>query len=515
MLKIRRSDILDISFSLLLTVAFIFLKGYTFNNGDQADHLLPVYEKIANGTFKGDFFMDYQAQSFSIRQAYIWLLFGLNFIAPLALWSFVLTFLCIFSAIFGWSKLAFHLTKNEFAAFISPILIFFVFYGFTVGGCNLMYSIFITSTIAKAFVPWAILYFLGNKYVVSGIIVGIATIFHAIVGLQIFIILGLIMIFNRRETGWKSILLYFSIYFSLASFVIVPNIQLQFFNDFVYDKSLYNQIFYHFRNPHHYLPRSFPLIQWLKYLFIIAIIVFTAFFKDKRAKYRSVFLFFGIQTFGLLVYSVMTEGFDIYKFNAIQWFKSTIWVAAFACIFLGEWLSAFGFFKNIWVKFAWLVQNWKLNLAVSFFGLVFMLNANLIPIEKFKSRYQVGNYKKTELQTAHDWIRLHTPKQSLFVAPPSDFGFGCETLRPSLVNCKALVHEPKYMLQWYERISAIYKTTFEDLQGKSFVEAAEMKYKLGDFDSKKFKAEYGLLYKPLKKAYPVLYQTEMYVVVKF
>jgi hypothetical protein len=520
MQRISKNLLLEWSFSLLLTMAFIFLRGYTFNYGDQADHLLPVYEKIEPGTFKGDFFMDYQSISFSIRQAYIWLLVGLNYLAPLNFWCFILTVACIFSSILAWSKIAFKITGNEISKYVAPLLIFFLFYNFTVGGCSLMYSIFITSTMAKAIVPWAILFFLRNKHALAALFLGIATMFHAIVGLQVFLIFSLILLWNSSRNNfsiisWKQLGLFVLIYGCIAAFVLVPNIQLQFFNDFKYDKSVYNQIFYHFRNPHHYLPSVFPLNDWLKYGLIVSIILVAIFKKDRSKLENIVLIFIAVQTLGIFVYTLLIEARKIYTFNSIQWYKTTIWTTAFACIILSKWISNLEVVKDVWSKYSWLFQNWKLNLIGAFLVLFLILNAKLIPIEKFKSRYYIGNHKKTELQIVHEWIKQNTPKGSMFIAPPSDFGFGCETQRPAVINAKALVHEPKYMLLWYERFTNIYKTSLADLKGRSFVEVAEINYKKGNFNANSFGAKYGLVYKPMQMQDKVLFETENYAVVKF
>lgn len=515
MLKFNRSLLFELSYCFLLTVVFIFLRGYTFNNGDQAEHLPQLYEKIKPGTFKGDFFLENQSVVFSNRQFYVATLYILSIILPVEVLCFSLLLISIFCAIYGWMKVADQIANNLITKYLSVILIFFIFYGFTVGGNYVTYSIFITSVIGKAFVPWIILFFLQQKFKRAAVLLGVSTLFHAIVGIQLMVVLSILFLINIQNLHWKNFFTFIIVYSIVASTTLYSTVQLLFFSDFEYDKSFYNQIFYHFRNPHHYLPHTFPLKDWVKFGFILAIIILPAFKKEKSKGNVFIFQFITIQTLGLIFYTVVIEGFGIYTFNPLQWYKTTIWVTAFSSILLAEWISNTAFIKYYWDKFDWLFQNWKLNLSSAAIGLFFVLNSNWIPIEKFKTRYQIGNHKKTELQIVHEWIKENTSKGSLFVAPPSDFGFGCETQRPAIINAKALVHEPKYMLLWYERFTNIYKTRLEDLKGKSFVEVAEINYKKGDFNANSFGAKYGLVYKPLQRLDKVLFETENYAVVMF
>jgi len=516
MLKnLRKLPLSEISFSILATILFLFYQGYAFNTGDHAEHLVPLYEKINPGSFKGDFFMDYQAKVFTNRDLYVWALYLLSFIGTVSFWCFSLNCLAIFSSIFAWLKISYRISANSIVKYVAPLAIFFVFYGFTIGGNQIMYGQITTATIAKAIVPWAIFCYLRSKYQWSAAILGLATLFHPIVGLQLFLIFSALFLFDFKKIKWRQMLCFITLFLLVASPILYLNFNTQFFNPHVYDKNLYNKVYYHFRNPHHYLPSQFPLIQWIKYLAVFAAFVALVASKARFEKYKTIACFVAIQTLGALFYSFLIEGLHNYSFAAIQWFKSTIWVVAFTAIILCDWLSAFNFVEQIWRKTKNLIENSYLHLALASIGLFFILNSKYIPLDKFKNKFEIGSFNYSELDKVHSWIKSYTPIGSLFIAPPSDFGFGCETLRPTIINAKALVQEPRYMLQWYERYTTIYKTDFESVGGKSFVEKGEENYRKGNVNMVIFSPDYGLVYQPYLGGDTILYESKNYAVVKF
>lgn len=97
----------------------------------------------------------------------------------------------------------------------------------------------------------------------------------------------------------------------------------------------------------------------------------------------------------------------------------------------------------------------------SLIGLLLITNSALIPFSKFNNRYKVGNYKKTDLQLMHEWIQSNTPVKARIISFPEDDSFLCEAKR----ICgwiKAIIHEPKFMFDWYEKINKFYGISFND-----------------------------------------------------
>ncbi len=504
----------EISYALLITVLFLITKGYYFNSGDQADHLVPVYEKISLGTFKGDFFMDYQSGAFSIRQLYITGLYFLSFIGPLSFWCFLFNCIAIFSTILAWIKISYLLTQNVIVKYLAPVVVFLVLYNFTVGGNNIMYGQFTCGVVAKGIVPWGILLFLQQKFIKSAVWLGLGTLFHPIVGLQLFLIFSAMIVYDFKLLGWKNIILFMVIYILVSSPILYLNFKVQFFDSYIIDKNNYINIYYHFRNPHHYIPSYFPIIQWVKYILILAAMVAIA-IKTNLDIHNKLVQFVAIQSIGLIIYSLLIEGFDIYKFASIQWFKTTIWVVAFASVGICQWFSTFDFVVRCWAKLYSFFENSYLHLAIALVGLLFILNSKYIPITFLSDNFEIGNAPISELNSVHNWIKSNIPAHCIFIAPPSDYGFGCQTQLPSIINAKAIVHEPQYLHLWYQRFTTIYNTRLEDLEGKSFVEKAEENYRKGNFDVSIFKAEYGLVYKPNVRNDSIIYETEHLAVVKF
>jgi hypothetical protein len=473
-------------YAFFIACLFLLIRGYAFNDGDQSEHLPQVYQLLQPELYASDFFMQGHHQTFTMRYFYIQLVYGLSLFAPIAWVCFTLTLLCLTVTAWCWMKITAAFSDHETAIYIAPLLLFFLFYKFTVGGNHFQSNSFDCGCMATAFASAGILLFIKNRLAAAGFLLGLASLFQVLVGWQLFMLLGACLLFNFRTVKIRGILLFTITYLPVAAFILVPMLHKQFLNTEPYDKELYAQIMYFFRNPQHFIPSLFPWKDYVKYLVLFAVTLSILAVKPVKGKQLLLTLLL-IQTAGLIVYTVGIEGFQLYDLAKFQWFKTTVWSAAFCCVVVS--VFAAGLLPERVSNFR--MPSW-IFLSGSLASLFIVLNSAAIPVEKLQGRYKIGNYHKSDLTLMHEWIEANTPVNAVFLAGPDNESFGCEAKRSMPVNFKAIIHEPFFMFPWYERVQNLYHTTLENLDGLTAIQRAVVQYNSIPHDAAGIHIDYRL-----------------------
>lgn len=499
----------DGSLALLIGLLYIFYNGYQFNTGDQAEHLVLIYDRIYPDNYKNDFFLSFQRDELSVRYIYIQLLIILNNVFSLPVLCFSLTTVCITLTAFAWVKIGHIIFNSNMGKVLAPIAAMFIFYNFTIGGNHLQYSMFISGVPAKAFASLALWKYINNKAATTALFCGLATLFQPVAGLLIFGLTFSGYTFLNKSIHFKSI----GIYIITGGFMLLPNIYMLWGESNANETQLFNLIYFNFRGPHHYLPHAFPLIQWIKYVSLLTIGSFILFKNKENEPHYRALIFVVIQTLGAFFYTILVEGFQMYSIASIQWFKSTVWTTAILGV-----VMAYALYQRVQPSIKTRIENFSpnifLNLCISFLLLIVVTNSKYIPIKKLTHRYQIGNYNKTELTLLHEWIDKNLPAYSVFVTPPSNTSFGCEAKRAMVANAKAVMHDKKYVIAWYENFIDTYGVSIDSLKENGFMATADEKYKRTAIDTSKIKADYAILYKNQPNTFPIVYSTENYLLVK-
>jgi hypothetical protein len=360
---------------------------------------------------------------------------------------------------YSFSRIAEELFGDRWSVLLAPVLAMIVFYGFTVGGNHVMYGSFISSTMAKGISSFGLLQFLKRKHVNSGLVLGFATLFQPLVGLQLFLILGGIELLIRRNFG--NTLKFGLPFIAVAAFILVPTFGRQFAETVEYDKELYYEILYRFRNHHHYVPSLFPITHYIKFFGLLGLgLVSYHMTKPRDKQFYVGFVGFGL--FGMLVYWLCLEYLGILQIGKVQWFKVTVWIGAFSSIMVagsvGQLLS--GFIVLSKQKHLVLPISISLFLVISFF----ITNSKLLP-EPLQGKYMIGIRLYSDLEKMHFWIAENTPKDVTVLVSPDDNAFSCQAKRSMPIHFQAIIHEPFFMLPWYEDFAQIYGVSIQNLEG--------------------------------------------------
>lgn len=486
MLQFRNKDLLLYSF--FLALLFLFYKGYTFNSWDQAECLPQVYQLLDSSLYSNDFFMQEYHKAFTVRFYFVYFIYGLSYILSVPIVCFSLTVLALFLSVFYFIKITQQITDNSIAVVLSPLFAFFVFFNFTVGGNQIQSNSMIPGTLSAVFSIIGIYLFLRKKYNISFLVLGLGTLFQPLVTLQVFLVLVPMMFLELKYIGLTKILIAVIIYFVVASPMLVPVFYRQFFQHVEYDSQLYYQVLYRFRNHLHYLPSLFPVQDYIRFAALI-IAAFAAIRYTEIRNTKFIYFFSGILIFGMLLYWILLEVAGINAIGKLQWFKTTVWVNAIACIalavFIGNVIESY--FKADWKKLLF-----PASVVGSLLLLVVLLNSSMLPIKKLQIRYQVGNYIKSDLTLLHEWMEQHLPKDAVILCSPENTSIICEAKRSQVVQYQAIIHEPFYMLPWYEKFKEIYGVSIETATIKDIRKQAAELYCTRNYKSNKYHIDYRI-----------------------
>lgn len=435
--------------SAIYVLLFLIRYGYSFATGDHEEHLPPIYLMHDNTLYPNDFFIEAYKQSFNIRHYFV-LIFGYlcKWFAPENVF-FTAWLLLLFVMFLYWQKIAFVITKQLAAAIIAPLLIFFIFYEFTIGLNRLTYNLLIGGVVAKTLATCGIYSLLKKNYAYAGLLFGVGALFQVLSASQPFIIASIVLLVQYKKVTIKNLAIFCASFLLVAAFIIIPVLKSYTGSFNPSEVAQFNQIMYHVRAPWHYLPSYFPKSDYLKFL---ALFVLGAWlFYNKPLAYKKYIMYaMLVQAIIAVFYTFSIELFSWYAPAKMQWFKSTIWVAAFCSIAISGGLAKYiqQRFLNIWYLLIGLVVT---AVCVS---IVFAV-PNAV-FSKFRNRIDFNLECNTDLDKMYVWIKQHTNKSAVFLIPPNDISFSSRAQRSVYVSNHAFVHTHKAALNWFNRYSKLY-----------------------------------------------------------
>jgi hypothetical protein len=488
---------------LLITIAYILCNGYLFNTGDQAEHLPQVYQKLNPSLYPNDFFLSYYNNTFTVRYYFVWLVYVFSAFLGVSQTCFIIYFICLYASIAGIYFLINHFYNNTFKTWLGVILYLFVFRHFTVGGNYLQDNMLVGSSIAEALCIWAFIAHFKNKYFVSGLFCGLAALFQPLIGMQVALIIGIHIILQQiitKQINLKNILSFGLSFLVLALFILTPVFLYQTHNN-TSNQVEANKILFEYRGALHYLPKLFPVKDYL----LLGIFTLTAIgilaFKAKAERTHFVPIILSIVIVCMIVAAILFINPNS-NIGKIQWYKTTVWLGLFCSIIC----------VNV------IPPKYVKSISISIFSLTFCYVIVVYFIFS-ESGYSLINRKSISTET-HEWIKENTPQNALFLAPPNDYSFNCEAQRSTAVNYKAIVHETNYLIAWKNAMEKYYEMDFTKIERLDCLPSAVKGFYNIDFSNYQYQEiDYVLLakYPRLQAKYnqeQVCYENNDYVVLK-
>jgi len=450
-------------FALVATLMFIVWHGYFVNTGDQEDHLPQVYKMFNPDLYPHDYFMVHNAETFSIRFYFRWLVYLCALLVPVSVVCFVLTFISVFVSAWAVSRISGFFHPGPLTAFLAPVFLLVPFISHALGDNSYQDNGLLCSTISVMFCTLALLGFFRKQYMLMAFFAAMAGWFQIIESLVVIILLTMMMLIHDKRPI-KEIVITFLMYLVVASPMLGPMIYLHLFDASGLDKHQYYRALYEVRNPNHYLPSRFYLIDYFKFaLFMGAAVVSSRFLTVEYRKF--VYQLTAVVIGGMLVYYVMLEHLHILIIGKTQWFKASIWLTLIysVCLAVACDKLLLHYFKPQLVQS--LIRIGSVAVIVISPFLIFF--SKYIPIARINQNMQVGMYQKSDLTLMHEWIESNTPVDAVFMTSPTDNSFLCEAKRSLLIGYKSVIHEPFFMIPWAENFQRINHFDLDTLAGKS------------------------------------------------
>jgi len=277
----------------------------------------------------------------------------------------------------------------------------------------------------------------------------LATFLQPLVGIQLFILTSIAVFIDRflkhelKKLPWRQIMAYIVL--------AAPWIYLLAVNNGGQENPEAFVDIMEFRLAHHFFATSFGLIH-----LFLGVIFFVIGIMHYQKRLRWMFVFTAI---GCIVYEIGVEVFRSPFFLYTQWWKTTIWLEAFAFIALISTME-----KRFMPK--WPVEKYYYAIPLLFLLLTGIYRYSGIRGEQplMKEPLSKNYHDDADISLK---ASLLTPENSIFIIPPDLSAFKWYSKRSSYVDYKALFHQEDFLLGWYGRITAIYD--YDLLQKRSGV----------------------------------------------
>lgn len=427
----------DIILAIILYCTVIIYQGYQYGQSDQSQILPVLYAQDHPGAYENDHYVQAYLNGGINERTIFHALFrhmGYGNAWMVFFWHAAFSVLLFLA----WISIATLFIKNKALQWLAIALIFTIGFHTSTGSNELYYNQFIPSLVAKALASWGLYYWLKEKYNGWVLLLLLSTIMQPLVGLQLFILTCLsifierFLIHNLKPLPWKQILVYILLAAPWIYLLAVNNGGQE-------DTAAFIDIM-EFRLSHHFFGTSFGL----KHLFL-GLIFFTIVILYYKKRLRWMFV---ITAIGCIVYEIGVEVFRSPLVIYTQWWKTTIWVEAFAFIAM---VSLMEKRFNLHLP----VQKYLYAIPLLFLLLTGIYRFSGIRGERVMMDPLSKNYSD-DADISRKANQL-TPDNSVFIIPPELSAFRWYSKRSSFVDYKALFHQEDFLLEWYSRIKSIYE----------------------------------------------------------
>ncbi|OFX41906.1 MAG: hypothetical protein A2X08_03345 [Bacteroidetes bacterium GWA2_32_17] len=367
------------------------------------------------------------------------------------IWHFVFTIILLL----GVRKISTLFIKNEWFRWLSVTTLFLVLYNIHLGSNELYYNSFIPSLPAKAIGVWGLWFFTQKKYLYASLLYALSIYFQPLAGGQLVVISFILLLITSIKTDKLK-------FFKNALWLVIPvsfitlpfliSAFLKFNNSNVPDCFIFD-VFFSFRNPHHFLPSYFSLKN---YFVLIPIFIFSLIYYKKHS--AEIFYFILTVIFGCFVYAFFVEYYHYEKAASTQWFKSTIWVEMFGAIALIGMLEQI--VNNIIDKYFLQKKTFMLFVFISTaFVLQILFPFNL----PWKVKYDFNSFAKPDNAVKISLMaKEKTPVNACFVTPIDFTELKFYGQRSSYIDYKLPVHNKLKIVEWMQRVARVYKVDYRN-----------------------------------------------------
>ena len=430
--------------TVFITIVILWWNGYQFGHNDQVETLPYILYLHDNTLFQQDVFIKSLTQAEpNERSAFVYMLLPFAQYLETAVIVFHLLFLLLLVA--ALQKIAQQFISNRIIVVLVVIATLTVFYLITLGEVDLYYNTFQGGNIALAMVSWAIYFFIKKKYFQSILLLVVATPFQILVGLNTFLLLAAVLLFQwfRKKEETKTLLMFGFVYAMTAGvyFLIVIMKKENSYCE-LSNKALFDLVF-DFRNAHHFLIAAFPIKRSVAFLILVLMALFAA---PKIFRTLPVLLIIA----GALVggYAIVTESTHFVPAAAFQLYILTAWMKFFALVLIAAQAT-----KCIPTAHVTPTKTTALLLLLCMASFSLLVN-----YQRPTVAYEWGTAYKTQNKEIDICIKAkeHTAKSAVFIHPFEFSALKFFGQRSAYTEFKAALHQRCGIPIWYQRIQEVY-----------------------------------------------------------
>jgi hypothetical protein len=515
---------------LSLYALMLFRIGYIFGENDLVEDLVYAKYLMNSSLYKNDFYIQHIANHIP-NERYCFATITAGFGHGTEYTFFLCHAILSFVLISGLYRLSHFWIKNNKLKWVYLVLLLLCLDNIHWGGNELYYNMLAPSFVAQGFGLWAILFFLEKKSHWTCILLLLTTLFHPLIGAQLWtIIIGILFISNltpiiypkgrqgcnlddlntriiceNSYNSWQNRVVLINILCFTFSLIWILKIQSNYNVGEISSHKLFEIM--QFRASHHYFPLSFPIKNAL---ILLPIFCFGYLFFLKNHKiiarfYEMVFL-------GIMVYMI---GVYILKqpiFLSTQWFATTIWLEMFSV------MSIIAYFQQKMLFLFRKISENQIIIGLSLLGIVGIIL--MMPAYRlFKNKpYHFFCFKN---QSSNRAIALQakrwTDTNAVFVIPFENTDFKYWSERCVFVDYKSIAHQKAALSEWYERIQKIYGVGYDDFRKKLNINDLANQHWLAKTENdflqlKKEGVTHLLTFKKHSLNLPVLFENEDWII---
>ena len=445
----------------LLALWLYFLRfGYGYGSSDQGELLPAVLHRLNSELYAADWFVQSQAEAFNVRYYVVSLLEGMAHLMPLWLATALLYLTCWLAIAYALYAITYHFTRRPLASALAVGVGLVLTPQWTLGGNELVSSMFTPSMAAWALGLWALYLFLQRRPVGSALLLGVATWMQALVGLQLAGLCGLLLILRERA-GWITVLQYGGTYLLAAAPLLVPLIMQRVGGaaPSVTDgtpESLFH-IVAEFRNPHHYLFSDFPAESYWKFGLLVGLGL-AAYLYERHADdlHDAAILVrtWTIIAFLCVIGYLLSEVYPVLFVTQLQLFKYTVLAKFFfvMCICGAVFAMIPSTHTEALQRLYDTRRAWAAGMLIVWLGGAAAVAAGIPAVH---SKVDPLAHDGTPEAVVEYWIRSATHRDVVVAVPPSWSGFRFRARRAVVVDFKSFPFQPRLARAWYRRLTDI------------------------------------------------------------
>ncbi len=440
----------DWGFAILLWTLLIMHYGYTYGTNDHIE-LLPYVAYLHDPSlYPHDLFIQSLHASLPNERTVMAHLL-LPFADHLSVTIFLLHFFNTVFLLLAMIRLARRFIVNPYLSWIAVFTSVYLLNDKGLGAVDIYTPSIQAGDVSCMVIAWALNLFLDRRYILTSIVMSLATFIHVLEGFDVMAVLCGVMLLKYwldDEIDRRQLLSFMGIYGLTAGIYLLLIYRAKTHGAADIPQAELFAIMFAFRHPHHFIFATFPAFN--KYLFM-AYLTAGMLFYPLRSK--TVFQFFAVAILILIVYIISVDVFHIVAVANFQWYKVVAWLK-----FLGI-VAAFAYtasyLRDIFLNENVLTDHLMIGLGMVCFALMFYQFGS----DKFEIGYPANKaefaQRRSEIELCRK-VKDLTPLDAVFIQPFEMTALKFYGQRSSYVEFKAIAKNQKDLRTWYARVQEVF-----------------------------------------------------------